>query len=202
MQLGGFVRSDHLSEAEIDALLDGDPGLIDSAASAHLHGCTRCASEFAIARMPLDALERLPHLEPSSAFANRVMSQVRVFEPIHVTVIDELRRLIPSGTPARVAVGSVVASIGLVLTATFVWIGTRADAVVFLTGLLLEKGRIAAIGAAQSLAVTIVGEQTAEMLNLSGMRGVWFTMGLLGASTLISAMGLRAVASAARRRRG
>jgi hypothetical protein len=82
-----------------------------------------------------------------------------------------------------------------------IWAAGRADALVFVANLSLERGRVATMGFAQDVVVALAGEPTAAMLGLRGMRGIWFTAGLLGASFFISTVGLRMLASAARRGR-
>jgi hypothetical protein len=81
------------------------------------------------------------------------------------------------------------------------WAASRVEQVFFLANLGVERGRLAALNGAEQMAVIIVGEPTMAMLGLTGTRGIWFTLGILGASALISTFGLRLFASAARRGR-
>ena len=195
------MEREHLNPDQIDALLDGENGPAEAAARAHLEECEVCSSEYQIARRQLGALELLPYRTPSRAFASRVMSQVRVFEPLHVTILDRAQQLIPAGRFARLALGGAAASVSLVLTALLIWVAARADAVMVIANLTLERGRVASMGFAQDAVVAIVGEPTAATLGLRGVRGIWFAIGLLAASAFVSTVGLRLVASAARRGR-
>ncbi len=195
------MKGEHLESHEIDALLDGENGPEESAARAHMEVCKACNAAYSLARRQLGALELLPYRAPSTDFSSRVMAQVRVFEPLHVTILDAAQRMVPAGRFARVALGSAAAVMGLVLTSLLIWVAVRADAFAVIASLTMERGRVASMGLAQDLSVAIVGEQTASALGLRGMRGVWFALALLGASFLVSTVGLRVLASAARRRR-
>jgi hypothetical protein len=196
------VEREHLESHEIESLLDGETGPAESAASAHMLECDACSALYLRAREQVEALELLPYRSPSAGFSDRVMSQVRVFEPWHVTILDAIGRWLPTGRGARLALGGAAASMGLVLTSLLIWVATRADALVFIGNLTFERGRVVSMGFAQDASVALLGEPTASMLGLRGMRGLWFTVGLLGASTFVSTIAMRMLASAARRRKG
>ena len=195
------MKREHLEPQEIETLLDGETGPTVSAARQHMEQCDACSALYAHALEQLGALELLPYRAPSTAFSTRVMSQVRVFEPLHVTILDAIQRLIPEGRGARLALGSSAAVMGLAITGLLIWVMARADALVFLANMTMERGRVATMGMAQSAAIGLVGEPTASALGMRGMRGIWFALGLLAASTLVSTFGLRLLASAARRGR-
>ena len=195
------MQREHLNPREIDTLLDGEAGPAESAARAHMATCETCRAAYERARHQLGALELLPYQEPSTDFSSRIMSQVRVTEPLYVTLTDSARRLIPEKRRTRLILGATMGSMGLVLTALLIWVAARADAFVFLANLTMERGRVASLGLAQDAAVSIVGEPTASVLGLRGVRGIWIMLLLLAASVFVSTVGLRWLASAARRGR-
>jgi hypothetical protein len=163
--------------------------------------CESCKTRHGNAVDLVALLDSIPHLRPPPDFANRVMAQVHVFEPAHITAINAVRRIIPSGNAARLALGSAAASVGFMLTVALIWVAARADALVFAGGVFLQRTRLAILAGIQGWAMAIVGEPTAEMLDLRGAQGVWVAAAMLGASTIVAAVGLRAATQVARRRR-
>ena len=91
----------HLLPDEIDQLLDGEAGFGVAPLQAHVESCAACRAELAEARQVVSALERLPHLATSPLFADRVMSQVQVFEPWHVAALDSVKQWVPASRSAR-----------------------------------------------------------------------------------------------------
>jgi hypothetical protein len=198
---GGFVNREHLTSQEIDVLLDDDPSVDDSVLRAHLSACEECRKSYQNARHPVALLEHLPYRSPSPDFAARVIARVHVFEPVHVTVLDALRRYTPASGRLRVALASTVGAMGLMLTSLLVWAATRLDAIIFLAGLGLARARLWGSDLVEQLLVDVAGQQTVDILGLQGARGVWYAMALVLASVFVSAMGLRTLAAAARRAR-
>jgi hypothetical protein len=112
-----------------------------------------------------------------------------------------VERWFPTSGRLRVAVSTAALVMGIMLTAGLVWVGTRVDSLIFLANMGTGQARLLLVGFAQDAALAIVGEPTLTTLGLSGTRRIWFTAALLGGSALISTIGLRVLATAARRGR-
>src|SRR6476469_5133063 len=125
----------HLLPDEIDLLLDDDEvGFGANPLKAHIRDCTECRVKVDEARFVVDALEDLPHFAPSHSFANRVMSQVPVFVPWHVSARQTVARFIPQSRSAQIALGALATSVASVLTIAMLWISTQTDVLVVASG--------------------------------------------------------------------
>jgi hypothetical protein len=140
----------HLLPHEYDLLLDGDSGFGLAPLQAHVRGCEACRAELEAARAVMAELDDLPHLAPSPVFADRVLSQVEIFEPWHVALGDTARGLVPASRPARVLAAAGGLSLATVLSLAVVWLVSRLDVLALSTGLVAERSR-AALG-------TLLGE--------------------------------------------
>ena len=149
----------------------------------------------------MDALEMVPHYAPDTRLADRVMSQVPMFVPVHIAARDSVAQWIPQAGVARTAAAAVLASTAALLTLGMVWLATQGDAAVFITGLLGDRVRSAVLGAARDLAVALLGEPALAAIRMTGTVGV----GLLLAGFLVTAFGtvagIRRLAVAGRRGR-
>ena len=191
----------HLLPQEIDLLLDGDSGFGVQPLRAHVRECGECRAELDAARELVAALEHVPHFTPSSRFAERVMQQVQVFEPWHVTARDTARQWLPRSRPAQVLAGAMAASAAFVLSLGAFWLLVRADMLVFVSGSLAERGR-GVVSAALAEAITAAfGEGAGAALGGGGATGLAIALTGLLATIVASAFGLRVVAAVARRRR-
>lgn len=191
----------HLLPNEIDLLLDGDVGFGLTPLKAHVRRCAQCRSELEEARALTAELEHLPHFAPSPLFAERVMAQVQVFEPAHVTALDTARRWLPQSRPARLLGGAAAASVALVLSVATLWVAARLDVVLFFTNLVAERARgtiLDAVGAAVGAAF---GQPALEALRSSGANGLAVALTALLVAAVVAAVGLRAMVGVASRRR-
>ena len=190
----------HLLPDEIDQLLDGEAGFGVAPLQAHVDACPACRAELAEARQVVSALERLPHLAPSPLFANRIMSQVQVFEPWHVTALDSVKRWVPASQSARL-VGIGAASVfALLISVAAVWTAVRLDAFLFFFDLAGQRARAALFDAVGSAIANTFGDAAVDALRTGGMPAIVGITGFL-ALVVLAAVGLRAVLATARRRR-
>ncbi len=190
----------HLLPDEIDQLLDGEAGFGVAPLQAHVDACPACRAELADARQVVSALERLPHLAPSPLFANRIMSQVQVFEPWHVTALDSVKRWVPASQSARL-VGIGAASVfALLISVAAVWTAVRLDAFLFFFDLAGQRARAALFDAVGSAIANTFGDAAVDALRTGGMPAIVGITGFL-ALVVLAAVGLRAVLATARRRR-
>lgn len=191
----------HLLPQEIDLLLDNEVGFGVQPLRAHVRQCDRCRTELEEARLVVAELEHVPHFAPSASFADRVMSQVQVFEPAHVAAIESARRWVPTSRPARVLGGVAAAAVAMVLSVGAIWLGTRIDAVVFFSGLVVDRARAAMLAGLGDFIGATLGQPALEALRTSGPAGV--ALGLTGLLLAVATtvLGLRAVALVSRRRR-
>jgi hypothetical protein len=161
----------HLLPNEIDLLVDGDSGFGVAPLRAHIQECDQCRALFDDARFVADALESLPHFAPDSRLAQRVMAQVPVFVPAHVAARDSVSRWMPRSSAARAAAVALGTSVAGVLTVALLWLASRGDEVAFVAGLLSDRARNAATGAARDAVVALLGQSTLVALQSTGPLG-------------------------------
>src|SRR6476646_413137 len=95
----------HLLPDEIDLLLDDEVGFGVNPLRSHLRDCAECRAKVEDARFVVDVLADLPHFAPSHSFASRVMSQVPVFVPWHVSARQTVAQYVPQSQSMRWALG-------------------------------------------------------------------------------------------------
>jgi hypothetical protein len=189
----------HLLPNEIDLLVDGEAGFGVAPLRAHILECGDCRERLEEARVVVDALESLPHFAPDSRLADRIMAQVPVFVPAHVAARDSVRRWLPQSSVARTAAAAAGTMVAGALTLAMIWLATRGDAVLFISGLLGDRVRAAVAGAARDMAVALLGESALTALQATGAVGV--TLLLLGflLTAVGTVAGIRRLATAGRR---
>ena len=192
----------HLLPNEIDLIVDGDVGFGVAPLRAHVRQCAECRAKLDDALVVVNALEEIPHLAPSSLFAERVMAQVQVFQPWHVAARDSMRRFVPRSLPARIAAGAIGAIAASVLGVVSLWIGTRIDLLTLLSGSAIERGRVIAESAAEALVGAAFGPVALGVFRAMGTAGlVVSTLALIIAATG-AVLGVRRLAAASSRRSG
>jgi hypothetical protein len=188
----------HLLPNEIDLLVDGEAGFGVAPLRAHILECVDCRERLDDARIVVTALEALPHFAPDSRLADRVMAQVPVFVPAHVAARDSVRRWLPQSSTARVAAVAAGTTVAGALTLAMIWLATRGDAVLFISGLLSDRLRAAAVGGARDLALALLGESALAALQATGAVGA--SLLLLGflLTAVGTVAGIRRLATAGR----
>jgi len=194
------VEHRHLLPDEIDQLLDGEAGFGVAPLQAHVDACPACRAELAEARQVVSALERLPHLAPFPLVADRVMAQVQVFEPWHVTALDSIKRWVPASRSARLVGIGATSVFALLISVAAVWTAVRLDAFLFFFDLAGQRARAALFDAVGSAIANTFGDAAVDALRTGGMPAVVGVTGFL-ALVVLAAVGLRAVLATARRRR-
>lgn len=190
----------HLRTDEIDLLLDGEEGFGVAPLRAHVRSCVQCQLDFDRAREVVLLLDGLPDFSPSQAFADKVMSQVQVFEPWHVAALATATRFIPATRSARVAAGvGAAASVGL-LTAASVWAVSRADIGILLAQVGLERVQDRVAAALSDVATAALGQSALDMLRSGGPAFAALAVAAFVATVGVAVVGLRAVATASRSR--
>lgn len=152
------MQERHLRPDEIELLLDGEEGFGVAPLRAHVRHCAFCESELDQARELMVALDTLPDFAPSPAFADRVMSQVQVFEPWHAAAMNTAQQFVPASRPARVAAGAGVAVSAGLITAAGTWAVARADIALLMTQIGLENVRTQVSAATSDLVSTVLGQ--------------------------------------------
>ena len=185
----------HLTPQEFDLLVDGEEGFGTAPLLAHIEECVTCRTELENQQQLVTTLEQTAHFTPSPLFAYRVMKKVQVFEPWHVTATRTVRRFVPRSRPARVLAAGVAGVVATTLTAGSVWMASRLDAVAFLGGVAVQRVRDVGTQTVNGVVTSALGSTGAGDSNFILAAG-----GFL-AAVAISALGLRAIAAAARRRR-
>jgi anti-sigma factor RsiW len=194
------VKHRHLLPDEIDQLLDGEAGFGVAPLMAHVEACPACRAELAEARQLVNTLERLPHFIPSTSFSDRVMSQVQVFEPWHVTALDTVKRWLPASKPARALALATTSVFALVISIVSVWAAVRLDAFVFFFELMSQRARVAIFDAVGGAIANTFGPTAVDALRAGGLTAALGVTGFL-ALIVVAAVGLRALVGTARRRR-
>lgn len=166
--------------------------------AAHIEECVTCRTKLEEQQQLITTLEQMPHFTPSPLFAYRVMREVQVFEPWHVTAMNTIRRFIPRSRPARVVAAGVAGVVATSLTIGTVWLASRLDTVAFLAGVGLERLRGVGSQAVTGFVSTALGQSG---LPISGENGIAVAVTGFLAAVVVSAIGLRAIAAASRRRR-
>lgn len=93
----------HLTDDELDLLLDDEEQVVTIPLRAHVHECPHCQHALRRAGEIVALLEALPHPAPSGALSDRVMQDVHVFTPVSVTARDFVRDVVRPLVPVRPA---------------------------------------------------------------------------------------------------
>lgn len=193
------MQDRHLRPDEIELLLDGEEGFGVAPLRAHVRSCVSCQTELDSARELMIALDALPDFAPSVGFADRVMTQVQVFEPWHVAATRAVTERLPATRPARFAAGVGVAFGAGLVTAGATWVLARADMGILLAQLGLERFRDQVIAAASDLATTVLGQPGLDAVRGSTPEGFALLMGGFVAAAGVGVVGIRVLATASRR---
>ncbi len=190
----------HLLPDEIDQLLDGEAGFGVAPLVAHVENCPKCRAELTEAREVVSALERLPHFAPTPLFRERVMAQVQVFEPWHVSALDTAKRWLPASRPARFVGLAATSVFALVVSLGAVWMAVRLDAFLFFFDLAGQRARAAVFDSLGSAIASTFGAPAVDALRTGGIAAAVGVTGFL-VLIVVAAFGLRALVATARRRR-
>jgi hypothetical protein len=195
------VHDRHLRPDEIELLLDGEEGFGVTPLRAHVRQCASCEAELERARELMVALDALPDFAPSAGFADRVMSQVQVFEPWHAAALSGARRFAPATRPARIAAGVGAALSAGVLATGATWAVARADIALLLAQVGLERFRDQLSAASSDVVATVLGQPGLQAMQQGSPEVAAAAVGGFVAVVGLGVVGLRALAGAARRTR-
>ena len=190
----------HLLPNEIDLLLDGESGFGDVELREHIRGCQTCRGQLESLQRVASRLSELPLIAPRFGLADRVMAQVPVFVPWHVSARDTITQYVPTGPVARLAAAAVVAVAGTLITGGTLWIAARGDLVSMLTGVAGEGAQVAVSDGIGSLVLTVFGPQAVTAIQQLGPWGLAMAAGGFAAASLATIAGLRHVATTTRAR--
>jgi hypothetical protein len=190
----------HLRPDEIELLLDGEEGFGVAQLRAHASSCVECQAELASAGELMMVLDTLPDFAPSPAFADRVMSQVQVFEPWHVAATRAVTQYVPATRPARIAAGFGAAAAAGLATAGATWAVARADMGLLMAQLGLERFREQIVAAGSDVVATVVGQPGLDALRGSSPEVMALALGGFVAAAGMGVVGIRALATSSRTR--
>ena len=193
------MQDRHLRPDEIELLLDGEEGFGVAPLRAHVRSCLECQGELQSARELMLALDTLPDFAPSVGFADRVMSQVQVFEPWHAAATRTVESYVPASRPARIAAGIGAAFAAGLGTAAATWAVARADMGLVLASLGLERFREQVLAAGNDLMATVLGQPGIDALRASTPETMALALGGFVAAAGLGVVGIRALATASRR---
>ncbi|MGE5100160.1 MAG: hypothetical protein ACM3SX_09250 [Deltaproteobacteria bacterium] len=168
---------------------------------AHVRDCPHCRAQVEEARRVVGALEEVPHFSPSHTFTDRVMAQVPVFMPWHVTARDTVARWLPQSRSARIAVAALATSAASVLTVTILWIATQTDVLVLASSAAGDQLQNLVYNAGRDVLATVFGDQMFAIIQRTGMVGIAAALVGLATAAAASIAGLRALAGVSSRRR-
>jgi hypothetical protein len=192
----------HLLPDEIDLLLDDDEvGFGANPLKLHVRDCTECRAKVDEARFVVESLEDLPHFAPSHSFANRVMAQVPVFVPWHVSLRQTIAQYVPQSRSARLAVGGLATAVASVLTIAILWVSTQTDVLVVASGAAGDQVKGFIYDAGGAVLSTVFGDQMFAIIQSTGRIGIIAALLGMAAAMAGSVAGLRALATASSRRR-
>lgn len=192
----------HLLPNEIDLLVDGDVGFGVAPLRAHVRQCDECRARVDEALVVVNALEEMPHLAPSSLFADRVMSEVQVFQPWHVAARDTIVRFVPRSVPARIAAGALGVVAASVLAVVSVFIGSRLGMLTFFSGTAVQRGREIVTAVAEGLVGAAFGPVALQVFRAMGTIGLVLSTLILAVGAVAAIYGVRRLATASSRRAG
>lgn len=191
----------HLRPDEIELLLDEEEGFGVAPLRSHARSCVACQAELESAREVMLALDALPDFAPSAGFADRVMSEVQLFEPWHAAATRTVEQFVPASRPARVAAGVGLAAGAGLMTAGGTWALARADMGLVLAQLGLDRVREQVAAALADVLTTVLGQPALEAMQTGTPEMLAVAMGSFVAVAGMGVVGLRVLASASRRPR-
>jgi hypothetical protein len=195
----------HLLPDEIDQLLDSEAGLTDSQLAEHLAGCPTCTAEYESGLRCMEAIERLPHLEPSPLFNERVMAGVNIFQPWDVAAHDAVDHLVslvvPKSPRLRLAAGGLGLSVALALSAACVWLAGHLDAVFFFGAMARARLRDGLLQLVSDVLTTVFGPQSVAALSAGGPVLLVAVLATVAVVTLGAGYVVRSAVMASRRSR-
>lgn len=192
------MNEKHLEPEQIEQLLDGEEGFGAAQLWAHLWSCPQCEAELERARDFMLALDTLPDFEPGNGFANRVMSEVQVFEPWYVALARSVKGLIPARGPSRVLAGLGAAAGAGLATAGATWAVAHMDIAVLLAQMGLSRFREQISAAFSDLFRTLAGQPGLDMLQQSSPETIAIMAGGFVAIAGVGVVGVRYLASSDR----
>ncbi len=188
----------HLLPNEIDLLLDEETGFGVQPLREHVRDCPDCSARLAEAREVVTALAAIPLMAPRIGMADRVMAQVPVFVPWHVSARDMVVKWMPSSPAARALAAVFVAFVGSLVTGLTLYIATRGDILATVSGLVGEQARSAATDAAGDVVVALFGAQVVGAVQQIGPMGIALAGGGFLIASLATVLGLRLIATSGR----
>lgn len=191
----------HLLPNEIDLLIDGEVGFNVNPLRAHVEECADCRALLADAKVVTSRLDSLPRFAPSSAFANRVMTQVQVVEPWHVALTSTALRLVPKSPAMRVVMAASASLLAVGISSAAVWLSFRTDVAMYIAGLANERIRTGLTTGLGAFARTVLGTGAVDALGRQGPAAVAIGLVVVTVAAGSAAFGLRALAHASRRTR-
>jgi hypothetical protein len=194
------VEYRHLLPEDFESILDGD---LDETGGLreHLDQCAECRAELAARSEVTLALEQLPHHNPAPLFAYRVMSQVQVFEPWHVALRDTVRRWVPRSPATRWVAGAGALGMAMLLTLAGVWAALNTESAWLFADVGYKRIRAAVFAGVRGVLESAFGPEGLRVVEGMGPAGLALAVSAIVAAALLAALGLRAAATASRRRR-
>lgn len=190
----------HLLPNEIDLLSDEESGFGVKPLREHVRDCSDCRARLTEAQKVVVALAEMPLFAPRVGMADRVMVQVPVFVPWHVSARDMVLQWVPTGPTARVLAATLVAVVGSLVTGLTLWIATRGDALAIFTGLVGEQARSTVTDAAGDVVVALFGPQVVQAVQQVGPMGIALAGGGFLVASIATVFGLRLIATSSRAR--
>lgn len=190
----------HLLPNEIDLLLDEESGFGVQPLREHVRACEACTARLADARAVVAALSEVPLLSPRVGLADRVMGQVPVFVPWHVSARDGVTRWMPTRPAARALAATIIAVAGSLITGLTLWIATRGDLLSVFTGLVGDRVSSTVSDAAGDLVVSLFGPQVILAIQQLGPVGIALATGGFVVASLATVFGLKLIATSSRAR--
>ena len=191
---------EHLQSDDIEFLLDGNEGFATFPLRKHLATCEECRSRLDRARAVNDLLEHLPHVPPRGDFASRVMAEVHVFEPWHVTLTESVKRVVPQQGPWRVLAGVGAGGVAISVSVLAVWVSLRLDLAVYAAQLGVARLQATTASTAGAAVSSMFGESALAAVREGGMPAIAIGIAAILTTFAAATLGLRRLLAASHRR--
>lgn len=191
----------HLTPTDIEVVVDDDSAPAAVAFMAHIKGCDRCRVALDEARFVAEMLSTAPHLKPPREFTDKVMTQVQVSEPWHVSAVGALRGLWPERGAARALMATAAVLAGIVTTMAVLALALRSDEATMLGAMLGGRWRATLGAQASRIVESAFGGRALDLLHANGWSAVAVAVPLFLVTAGVALAGLGAAGARARERR-
>ncbi len=145
-------------------------------------------------------LDDLPRLAPSPAFADRVVSGVRVAEPWYTPFAAAARRLVPGALWLRIVMTVTASVLAIAATSALAWLAFHPDTAGDIVSRTGEEATAVAAGVMRAAIEGVLGSGAAGMVESHGAAGAAISIAVLAGAACLAAFALGRLTAARRAR--